>query len=684
MQWFRNLTLSGRLTAGFLLLVAFTALVGALGVRDVAATDAMVTRMYDHDVRGISHLEAANAALLRASRAAYDHVLATTPDARNRAMSDLRDARTRVAARLDSAALALDDSVSRARLAVVASLVGPYHQAVDEALATRESDADSMGAALTLLQTGARVKRDTAHRALDALVSGQIAAAAATAAEARSQRARSRTTLLLLVLVAAAAGLGIGTAIARHVARSLRTVADRAEQLRANCITDLGSAMQALAGGDLSHEPVARTRPLEVHGADEIAALSRTVNGMIASTQSTLAAYAESRRVIATLVERMREFVAAAEAGALSTRCDAGDLRGNFRALVDGMNATMSAIQAPVMATATALGRVAERDLTVRAEGAFPGDFAVIRRALDTAVASLDQAISEASVASTQVSAAAAQISAGSQSVAEGASQQAASLEEISAGLRDLTATVRASAEHARRARTLTESARSDTLAGTESMRRLAEAVDGIRQSSADTAKIVKTIDEIAFQTNLLALNAAVEAARAGDAGKGFAVVAEEVRSLALRAAEAARQTAALIEQAMERATGGVRITTEVTTEFEGIAGRVGEVAEAIAGIAEATTQQERGIEGINRAVDDVSGVVQATAANAEESASASEELSGQAVTMRELVERFSLSADAGVRGAPTPPVPAAESATPARSPRRRAPRMPAGVGSGW
>ena len=190
----------------------------------------------------------------------------------------------------------------------------------------------------------------------------------------------------------------------------------------------------------------------------------------------------------------------------------------------------------------------------------------------------------------------------------------------------------------------MVEGAQDSTNRGVESMNRLSEAIDRIKTSSDETAKIVNTIDEIAFQTNLLALNAAVEAARAGDAGKGFAVVAEEVRNLAMRSAEAAKNTADLIEESVENAESGVSINQEMLQNLEEINAQVSKVGAVMEEIATGSNQQNEGIEQISTGVDQVNTVTQQSAANAEESASAAEELSSQSAEMQNLVRSFQLS----------------------------------------
>ena len=249
--------------------------------------------------------------------------------------------------------------------------------------------------------------------------------------------------------------------------------------------------------------------------------------------------------------------------------------------------------------------------------------------------------ISDLNQAAHQITLASAQVAQSGQVIAEGASYQASNLEETSASLEEMASKVRRHAEDAHQTRSMTMTAKDAAERGREAMSRMEGAIHEIKRWSDETAKIIRTIDEIAFQTNLLALNAAVEAARAGESGKGFAVVAEEVRNLAQRSADAARNTTTLIESSQRSAENGVNASVEVAKVLDEMAAMSEKVASLTSDTAAATDEQAKGIEQVNRAVAEMDKVTQANAASSEESASASQELSAQSHELNEMVSQL-------------------------------------------
>jgi methyl-accepting chemotaxis protein len=294
------------------------------------------------------------------------------------------------------------------------------------------------------------------------------------------------------------------------------------------------------------------------------------------------------------------------------------------------------------------LNAAANKDLSQRLTCEYQGVFATMKNNINTVMQNLEDALNHVASSIAQVSSASNEIAHGAQNLAECSNEQASSLEEVSSSLETMSSMTRRNAGNTNQAMILASEARVAANDGDISMKHMAMAINQIKQSADNTAKIIKTIDDIAFQTNLLALNAAVEAARAGEAGKGFAVVAEEVRNLALLSADAAKNTANMIEESVKNADGGVKITAEVAQTLNRIVDRTGKVGDLIAEVAAVSNEQAQGIEQVNTAVSHMSHVTQQNAANSEESASASEELSAQAAELANMVREFKLSADGG------------------------------------
>jgi methyl-accepting chemotaxis protein len=347
---------------------------------------------------------------------------------------------------------------------------------------------------------------------------------------------------------------------------------------------------------------------------------------------------------IRNLVKEMNTLTKSTLEGKLDIRGNEQDFKGAYQEIVCGVNQTLDAVIGPINEASTALENIAAKDMTVRVRGEYSGDHAKIKDSFNMAVENLDKALQQVAIGAGQVASASVQVSTSGQSLSQGASEQASSLEEISSSLQEMSSMTKQNTLHAREANGVASAARESAGKGVESMNRLSSAINQIKSSSDATARIVKTIDEIAFQTNLLALNAAVEAARAGDAGKGFAVVAEEVRNLAMRSAEAAKNTANLIEEAVRNSENGVSINSEVLKNFREITEKISKVSQVVAEIAAASEQQDLGINQVNKAVDQMNMLTQQNAASAEESASAAQQMSSQSEEMRSMVAGFRLT----------------------------------------
>jgi methyl-accepting chemotaxis protein len=692
MKWYYDLKIGTKLISAFVLVSLITGLVGYQGIAKMAVINAEADKMYDLELLGLSHAKEANIALYAMMRAERGVLLASSQKDRTEFASHVERSRKTMLDELELARPLFYSDAGRAVLKQVDEAWAAYYQVHREVLAAAEQDAlqtERQSVALALgsgLQLGEAVST-----ALSSLVELKEQNAADASALTTVIYGKARNLMLALAVGGVLAGLILGYTISRMIATPLGRMAGVAE---------------ALARGDIEQQ-------VTVDSADEIGTLAAAFGAMIAAQQDLARsaaaiargdmaaevqvrsdkdvvgkAFVEMREAISRLATETGTLVTAARAGDLSQRGDAAAQQGAFRDLVQGINDTIDGMVEPISEASAVLQRLQQKDLTSRMVGQYRGDHEKIKVALNSALDDLEEALGQVGASAEQVASASGEVSSGSQTLAQGASEQASALEEISSSLQEMTSMTQQNALNTQEANSLSDTARERTSGGVESMRRLAQAIEKIKGSSDQTAKIVKTIDEIAFQTNLLALNAAVEAARAGEAGKGFAVVAEEVRSLAMRSAEAAKNTSELIEGAVRDAQNGVTLSEEVVVALSQIEVGIGKVKDVVGEISASSEQQSQGIHQINVAVEQMNSVTQAVAANSEEAASASEELSSQAEVMQGLVGQFTLGTDhrTARRGTQRPRPVAAPAAPVARSaaaatrpaPVRRPVRKPA------
>jgi methyl-accepting chemotaxis protein len=349
---------------------------------------------------------------------------------------------------------------------------------------------------------------------------------------------------------------------------------------------------------------------------------------------------------IDTLTSDVNRLIEGAISGDFSIRADISRHKGTFLKIVTGMNETLNAITSPILEVIKILEQMSEGDLSQIMQGNFTGDHARIMETLNQSLASLNNILIRVEASIEQVTSGSRQVSEASQSVSQGATEQASALEEISASMSEIAAQSRQNADSAGQASQLSQAAREAAGLGNKQMNLMLKAMEEINNSSNQISKIIKVIDEIAFQTNLLALNAAVEAARAGVHGRGFAVVAEEVRNLAQRSAKAAKETSELIEGSVDKAANGARIARETDDALSKIINGISKVNDLVGEISTSSREQVAGLEQISQGLSQIDQVTQSSAANAEESASASDELHGQAQQLREMINGFKLRYD--------------------------------------
>ncbi len=409
-------------------------------------------------------------------------------------------------------------------------------------------------------------------------------------------------------------------------------------------------------------EAVAGAASMKIQAASIAASIDKTKNSALNSVKTMsgilLLIFAALAAVVAVVISRMIT-VPLVKAGQVADSVAEGDLTHRLDSKaqdeVGSLSRALDRMSVGLQQKADVASRIADGDLTMEVELA--GERDTFGKALRQMTTNLNEILSGVNGAASKVGSGSREISDSSTALSEGATQQAAALEEITSSMTELSDQVKINAENAGQADQLSNVAREAATTGVDQMNTMTSAMSEISQSSEEIAKIIKVIDDIAFQTNLLALNAAVEAARAGKHGKGFAVVAEEVRNLAGRSAKAASETALLIEGSLEKVENGTDIAEHTSDSLAAIVAGVTQASDLVGEIAAASNEQAQGISEVSEGLKQIDAVTQKNTASSEETASASQDLSGQASTLQQLLTRFQL-----VGGALAQPVVAAAS----------------------
>ena len=632
MKWFLNMKIGAKMITGFLVIALLSAAMGVFALINVRALQASDTQLHENMLIPTEQMASINQNFLRQRVQIRQALLSDDPQVIEEQLNKITAMRQE-ADELDAAfeAKILSDRMRqlfdayKAAKSVYRPLVDQVIEHIkeghkEEAIALIADDGDAGLAAAAEMEA---IKNVMSQKVTD----GEDKAAANTA------QADSVTMITIIILVVVLVlSIVIGILISRIISKPIQETA---------------ACAKALASGDLD-------AVLNVKSQDEAGQLASTIDGEVrqafkdierARAVSEKQARYQSDEVNKLLVnlQRLSQGELFCDIEVNTADEDTQALHDLFSEIAGNLSGAVSAIKGYIKEISEVLGEMSDGNLSVEITSVYKGDFIELKRSINTIIGALNETLQDINNAAEQVAAGTGQVSEGSQTISQGATEQASSIEELSASATQIAEQTRQNAENANNANTLANNAKNDAVSGNEQMKAMQQAMVDINESSDNISKIIKVIDDIAFQTNILALNAAVEAARAGVHGKGFAVVAEEVRNLAAKSADAAKQTTDLIEGSIRKAEAGTKIADETAEALSNIVSGVEKAAQLVGEIATASNEQASAITQVNNGIEQMSQVVQTNSATSEEAAAAAEELSAQAERLKGMVGEFKL-----------------------------------------
>jgi methyl-accepting chemotaxis protein len=606
MNWLSSFSIKTKLTVSFTLLVLVIGMIGAIGYRSATTLGKNSEIMYERNFKPISISGRLAENFQRARVNVRDVLLARTPQEREKFKAVTLTIRAQMNEYLALYEPIVSSDEERKLLDGFKANLQEYRT-----LRQRLFDLEDEGRHAEVLDMVARECQPLSERTVTSILAlvdfSKKSAEVANAANAVTN-IQTQSFIFTMIGVGVVLAILLGLILTRNIVGALEK---------------LIVVNQHLINGELNKITI------DTRGTDEFATLAKAKQIVIQTLQGVLA--------------EIRQLTNAAQQGNLSKRADSTRFKGGYKEILIGVNSTLDAVMNPIYDATKVMNLMAEGDFRTSINTDYKGDHAILKQSLNATLDEINHVLGEVLTTVEQVHEGSRQVAASSQGLSNGATQQAAALEEISSSMHQIASQTKTNAENATQANTLATQSRYSAENGNQQMQDLIIAMGDINTSSASIAKIIKVIDEIAFQTNLLALNAAVEAARAGRHGKGFAVVAEEVRALAARSAKAARETADLIDSAVQKAAHGTSTADQARKALDEIMASSTKVQDIVAEIASASQEQAQGISQISMGLAQIDKVTQQNTASAEESASAAEELSGQSTQLTELVNRFQL-----------------------------------------
>jgi methyl-accepting chemotaxis protein len=644
MKRFSDLKIGTKLLVGFLIVAVLAAVVGYVGILNLNAIKSSDHDLYAENVSGLDNAGFAALYFQNVRFSVLQSLTVSDAEQRNECLDGIQSSAAKVDEYLKAYEKGIVDEQDSQLFSKMKTQWGNYNALVANVINYERAGKNQQVRELVYgeLTAAGEPLRDGFNNLMAYNAKGAKDRSNANIALAD----RAEATMIAVIIIAMLVAILLGVFLSRMIGRPIAKMLDAAEKLAKG---DVEVSVQADSKDEIG--TLASSFGLMIDNikqqasvVENIAAGDLSFDLSVKSDKDVLnLSLAKLRQTLKDLISEMHKLADAAEAGNLSLRGDVQSFQGDYQEIVGGVNQTLDVLLQPIGEATLTLEEVAKGNLQVSMEGAYKGDHAVIKNSVNNTVASFNEVLGDINAAAEQVSAGAKQVSESSMVLSQGATEQASSIEELTSSVEEISSQTKLNAQNATQASDLAAVAKTNAEAGNGQMQAMLTAMQQINDSSTSISKIIKVIDDIAFQTNILALNAAVEAARAGQHGKGFAVVAEEVRNLAARSADAAKETTEMIEDSIKKVEGGTKIANKTAEELGKIVEAVAKAASLVGDIAAASNEQAAGIEQINQGIMQVSQVVQTNSATSEEGAAASEELASQAALLREAVGQFKI-----------------------------------------